>query len=78
METLSWRTYRAVVGDVWKPGMNTPFDPVVAALADEHDLKVVAIGCSSLDEPHKYLHDKKFAGSRITNACGKEGGIDCL
>jgi uridylate kinase len=67
VNVMSWSTYRAMVGDEWKPGMNAPFDPVAAKLADEHNLEVVTIGGQNLDELRKYLHDEDFEGSRIVN-----------
>ncbi len=67
VEKMSWKAYRKMVGDEWKPGMNAPFDPVAAKLADEHNLEVVTIGGQNLNELKRYLHGEAFEGSRIVN-----------
>ena len=33
IRNIDWQGFRAIVGDVWDPGMNTPFDPIAAQLA---------------------------------------------
>ena len=63
IKSLSWRDFRKIVGDVWKPGMNAPFDPVASKLAERLHMKVIIMsGLSSLDN---FLSGKNFNGTVI-------------
>lgn len=65
IETMTWSELREIVGDEWKPGMNTPFDPTAAKLAQELDLTVVAMGGRNLANLSAYLNGEDFLGSTI-------------
>ncbi|MDR1466095.1 MAG: UMP kinase, partial [Treponema sp.] len=41
LDMVSWKDFRAMVGEEWVPGKNTPFDPVASRRADEIGLKVI-------------------------------------
>ena len=48
----------------WKPGLNTPFDPIASKKAQENNFKVIVIG-NDLDNFRRVLDDKEFIGSVI-------------
>lgn len=65
IDTMSWTELREIVGDTWTPGMNTPFDPSAATLAQELDLKVVAMGGRNLANLQSFFDGGDFIGSTI-------------
>jgi uridylate kinase len=66
LENVSWENFRAIVGDVWKPGMNAPFDPIASKHAQEIDLEVVIMNGKNLINLGAYLEGESFVGTRIT------------
>jgi uridylate kinase len=44
LDSISWETFRAMVGDEWTPGKNTPFDPIASKKAESLGLKVICAG----------------------------------
>lgn len=65
MTHISWRDFRKIVGDVWEPGLNAPFDPVASRLAQQIHLEVAVINGKNLDNFQRYLHQKTFEGTII-------------
>lgn len=61
----TWRQYRAIVGDRWKPGMNLPFDPIASKLADELGITVKILNGKNLENLSMALDGKSFVGSTI-------------
>lgn len=64
LEKISWKDFRKLVGDEWKPGLNMPFDPVASKEAEKIDLKVYVVG-KDLDNLKKVLDGEKFKGTII-------------
>jgi uridylate kinase len=64
IEEISWEDYRKIVGDKWKAGLNTPFDPIASKEAHKLGLKVFIIG-KDLDNFDNLLNEKKFKGTVI-------------
>ncbi|MFA6355276.1 MAG: UMP kinase [Candidatus Paceibacterota bacterium] len=64
-ENLSWKEYRSFIGAVWKPGMNTPFDPVASEKAEEAGVEVAFMSGHNLDSLEKYLNGEPFVGTTI-------------
>jgi uridylate kinase len=62
---LSWKDYRAMVGDEWTPRMNSPFDPVASRLAESLGIKVKILNGKNLDNLAKALDDAPFVGTTI-------------
>ena len=62
---ISWKDFRKLVGDVWIPGMNAPFDPVAAQKAEELAVKVVVMSGHDFDNIRKYFNHEKFLGTVI-------------
>lgn len=65
IENISWKKYRAIVGNKWNPGMNAPFDPVASRLAEKLGLEVAILGGHQLKNFENYLEGKKFQGTVI-------------
>jgi len=64
---LSWRQYRAMVGDKWTPGMNAPFDPVASKLAQEVGVTVKILNGKNLETLAQAIDGKPFEGTTIHN-----------
>jgi len=62
---LSWRQYRKIIGNKWKPRMNTPFDPVASIQAQKLGQKVVIMKGTDLNNLDNYLSGKSFEGTVI-------------
>ncbi|MGA2967878.1 MAG: UMP kinase, partial [Candidatus Levyibacteriota bacterium] len=62
---IAWKDFRKLVGDVWIPGMNAPFDPVAAQKAEELGVKVTVMSGHDFANIRKYFDHKKFLGTVI-------------
>jgi uridylate kinase len=62
---LSWKEYRAIVGGVWTPGKNAPFDPVAAERAERAGLRVIIALGRDLENLRKILDGEEFFGTTI-------------
>lgn len=66
IEDIDWKTFRkAIVGDVWEPGKNVPFDPTASKLAEKLKLHVSILKGTDLTELRRALDGKKFKGTYI-------------
>jgi uridylate kinase len=65
LEYITWKDYRAMVGDTWVPGSNVPFDAVAAKLASESKTKVLYLNGRDLENAEKALDGQKFVGTTI-------------
>lgn len=63
---ISWADYRKMVGDVWKPGMNAPFDPIASKLAQDLDITVKIVNGKNLQNLAVALDGGTFVGTTIT------------
>jgi len=62
----TWKEYRKMVGNVWKPGMNAPFDPIASKLAQEVGITVKILNGNNFKNLEKALDSKPFVGTTIT------------
>lgn len=62
---ISWKDFRAMVGDEWDPGMNVPFDPVASKLAHHNKMKVALLNGKNMKNLDALLMGKKFIGTII-------------
>ena len=67
IKEISWTEFRKIIGYQWKPGLNTPFDPIASALAEKLKLKVVVINGKNIKNIENCLDGKKYIGSLICN-----------
>lgn len=66
LEVIDWETYRKeIVGNEWKPGKNSPFDPVASKYAEKYGMTVSIVRGSDLNEVKKAVQGKKFKGTVI-------------
>jgi uridylate kinase len=62
---ISWRDFRAMIGDEWIPGKNVPFDPVASARAEQTGLTVICAAGRNLENLKNLLEGKPFLGTTI-------------
>jgi len=65
LDQISWKEFRAMVGDTWEPGKNLPFDPVAAKRAAELGLRVITAAGKDLPNLEALLRNKPFEGTVI-------------
>lgn len=65
VKNISWNDYRKMFGTKWVPGLNSPFDPIAAGLAQKLGLKVLIVNGRKLKNLEAVLDGKKFAGTLI-------------
>lgn len=63
--TISWKDFKQLVGGEWKAGMNLPFDPVAASLAEKNKMAVVILNGTPLKNLEDFLSGKRFVGTLI-------------
>ena len=66
-EEIKWDDYIKIVGNEWKAGLSSPFDPIASKGAKEHDLKVIIADGKDLDNFVNILSNKNFVGTTISN-----------
>lgn len=64
IEKTTWKDFRKIVGDDWKPGLHAPFDPIAAQKAERLGTKVVVMG-NDFNNLENFLNGKKFLGTVI-------------
>jgi uridylate kinase len=62
---MNWDEIIKIVGKEWKPGLNTPFDPIAAQMAKKIGLKVIVCNGKNLENLDNIIKDKKFVGTVI-------------
>jgi uridylate kinase len=65
IENISWKEFRKMVGDVWDPGLNAPFDPIASKAAEKAGIKVAIMNGKDLGNLNDFLEGKKFKGTLI-------------
>ncbi len=65
IDHISWADYRKMVGDVWTPGLNAPFDPIASRKAEELGVKTVVMDGLDFANIEKYFDGKPFLGTVI-------------
>jgi uridylate kinase len=65
LDAISWKEFRSMVGSVWTPGANLPFDPIASARAEAAGMRVICAAGKDLDNVFKILDEKPFVGTVI-------------
>jgi uridylate kinase len=65
IDSISWADFRAIVGDEWSPGKNSPFDPIATKKAAELGLTVICAAGRELDNLRAILEGGSFTGTTI-------------
>jgi uridylate kinase len=61
----SWENFRKLLPTDWDPGLNLPFDPIAAKLAEQLSFEVVVMNGRKIENLKDYLDGKDFIGTRI-------------
>jgi uridylate kinase len=64
-DAMTWKEFRGLVGEEWTPGLNTPFDPIAARLAEQEGMEVAILAGTDLPNLGAYLDEKSFQGTVI-------------
>ncbi|OGF24500.1 hypothetical protein A3H09_02225 [Candidatus Falkowbacteria bacterium RIFCSPLOWO2_12_FULL_45_13] len=62
---MTWPEFRKLVGNIWSPALNAPFDPIAARKAQELKLEVVIMNGKNIKNLGNYLAGGKFKGTVI-------------
>ena len=65
IKKISWKEFCKIVGNKWDPGMNTPFDPIAAKLAEKEDIEVAIMNGNKLTNLKKYIAEENFIGTIV-------------
>lgn len=66
IKKLTWAEYNKIIPSRWTPGLNAPFDPVAARLAQKRNITVIVADGKNLRNFQNILAGKKFKGTIIT------------
>jgi len=65
IDKMGWDELTGLVGKAWRPGMNSPFDPIAAQLGKKIGLKVIIANGHDFANLAKILDGKDFIGTVI-------------
>jgi uridylate kinase len=66
IEKIGWADFRKMLPETWKPGLNAPFDPIAAQMAQELGMEVVVMNGKNLENLTQYFEGKEFKGTVIS------------
>lgn len=66
IEKISWTDFRKMLPEKWEPGLNAPFDPIAARMAEEIGLEVAVADGKNLSNLKNYFDGKEFVGTVIS------------
>jgi len=65
IEEITWSDFMKLIPTEWNPGLSSPFDPVAARTAQQHNIEVTIINGQKTDELENYLEGTPFIGTKI-------------
>jgi len=65
LDAISWKDFRAMVGDEWVPGKNVPFDPIASRHADENGIRVICAAGRDIGNLAAIVEGRAFVGTVI-------------
>ena len=65
IDRISWKDFRALVGEEWSPGKHVPFDPVASRQAAGFGLRVICAAGRDLANLEAILEGRDFSGTVI-------------
>jgi uridylate kinase len=65
LKHISWKDYRRQFGGRWRPGLNSPFDPVASRSAAKMGMRVIIADGRDLANIDRLLGGKPFKGTVI-------------
>lgn len=66
IDHISWADFRALIPTEWDPGLSSPFDPIAARTAHEHNIEVATIHGHNQAALEQYLAGEAFEGTVIS------------
>jgi uridylate kinase len=67
IDKMSWADFRKMVGDEWTPGMNSPYDPIAAKLAQAENQTVLVMDGVDLENLTQLFTKGEFVGTVLSN-----------
>jgi len=68
LKNIDWKEFRRIVGNVWRPGLSAPFDPIASRQAEKLGLEVVIMNGRKLGNLKAFLDSGRFKGTRVVPA----------
>jgi uridylate kinase len=68
IKKLTWEECQKLVGTKWTPGLNAPFDPIAAQLAQKLNLTAIVTNGKDFDNLENIIEGKTFNGTVIAPA----------
>jgi uridylate kinase len=65
IKTSNWTDFRKLLPESWDPGLNAPFDPVAARMAEEMGLEVAVMNGKNIENLGAYIEGREFIGTVI-------------
>ncbi len=65
IDRITWKHFRRMVGNEWRPGLNAPFDPIASKIAEEIGLSVICADGRNILNTIAILKGEKFLGTTI-------------
>ncbi|MFH1030459.1 MAG: UMP kinase [bacterium] len=65
LEKICWKNFRKIVGNIWHPGLNMPFDPIASKSAQENKMEVNIINGGNIKNLEKCIDGEPFEGTII-------------
>ncbi|MCX8193997.1 MAG: UMP kinase [Candidatus Pacearchaeota archaeon] len=65
IKEILWKDFRKLLPKKWSPGLNVPFDPIAAKIAQKFNMEAAIIDGRNLKNLENCLKDKKFVGTMI-------------
>ncbi len=65
IKEICWKDYRKLIGSKWRPGMNSPLDPVASKAASKLKMTVVVAKGTDLKNLERIIKGEKFKGTVI-------------
>ncbi|OGK22035.1 hypothetical protein A3C23_03045 [Candidatus Roizmanbacteria bacterium RIFCSPHIGHO2_02_FULL_37_13b] len=66
IERTTWEYFEKIVGKIWEPGINAPFDPVASQLAKKIGLTVIIANGNNFSNLDNILNGHPYKGTMIT------------
>lgn len=63
--SASWPEFFKIIGTLWRPGANLPFDPTAGKFAFKNGIKVITAGGRNFGNLKKILRGKSFLGTTV-------------
>lgn len=61
---MTWKDYRAMVGNKWSPGLSAPFDPIASKFCHKHHVEVFVVG-TDFANVGRLIEGGSYVGTRI-------------